>query len=62
MKTTAQHYIDKLELEPHPEGGYYRQLYGNDASGAPWLRLSLSRTLSLQTKTNFHGNILSMLH
>ena len=33
MKTTAQHYIDKLELEPHPEGGYYRQLYGNDASG-----------------------------
>lgn len=33
MNTTAQHYIDKLGLEPHPEGGYYRQLYGNDASG-----------------------------
>ncbi len=33
MKTTAQYYIDKLELEPHPEEGYYRQLYGNDASG-----------------------------
>lgn len=29
----AQHYIDKLGLEPHPEGGYYRQLYGNDAVG-----------------------------
>lgn len=29
MNTTAQHYIDKLGLEPHPEGGYYRQLYGN---------------------------------
>ena len=25
--------IEKLQLEPHPEGGYYRQLYGNDAAG-----------------------------
>ena len=25
--------IEKLQLEPHPEGGYYRQLYGNDADG-----------------------------
>lgn len=33
MNTTLQHYIDKLGLEPHPEGGYYRQIYGNDASG-----------------------------
>ena len=23
----------QLQLEPHPEGGYYRQLYGNDATG-----------------------------
>ena len=23
--------IENLQLEPHPEGGYYRQLYGNDA-------------------------------
>ena len=23
----------QLQLEPHPEGGYFRQLYGNDASG-----------------------------
>ncbi|MBO7132658.1 MAG: cupin domain-containing protein [Bacteroidales bacterium] len=29
----TQKYIDKLALEPHPEGGYYRQVYGNDASG-----------------------------
>ena len=28
-----QEIIEKLHLEPHPEGGYYRQLYGNDASG-----------------------------
>ena len=25
--------IEKLQLEPHPEGGYYRQLFGNDADG-----------------------------
>ena len=29
--TEYQNYIEKLHLEPHPEGGYYRQLYGNDA-------------------------------
>lgn len=28
-----QEIIDKLQLEPHPEGGYYRQLYGNDDNG-----------------------------
>jgi hypothetical protein len=25
--------IEKLQLESHPEGGYYRQLFGNDATG-----------------------------
>jgi hypothetical protein len=25
--STAQHWIDRLRLEPHPEGGYYRQTY-----------------------------------
>lgn len=29
----AKAYIEKLQLEPHPEGGYYRQVFGNDASG-----------------------------
>lgn len=29
----SAHYIASLGLEPHPEGGYYRQLYGNDESG-----------------------------
>ena len=28
-----KHYIEKLKLMPHPEGGYYRQVYGNDESG-----------------------------
>ena len=29
----ATEYIKKLKLVPHPEGGYYRQVFGNDASG-----------------------------
>ena len=29
----ATKYIRKLGLEPHPEGGYYRQLFGNDETG-----------------------------
>jgi len=33
MEFLYQKIIEKLQLEPHPEGGYYRQLYGNDASG-----------------------------
>src|ERR1700742_1687972 len=23
----AQHWIDRLQLQPHPEGGYYRETY-----------------------------------
>lgn len=30
---TAQDYIQKLELLPHPEGGYFKQLFGNDETG-----------------------------
>ena len=30
---TVTEYIEKLGLLPHPEGGYYRQLYGNDETG-----------------------------
>ena len=29
----AKAYIEKLQLEPHPEGGYYRQVFGNDSAG-----------------------------
>ena len=29
----ASEYIANLGLMPHPEGGYYRQVYGNDDSG-----------------------------
>lgn len=27
------HYIEELCLMPHPEGGYYRQVFGNDENG-----------------------------
>jgi predicted cupin superfamily sugar epimerase len=27
---TAQYWIERLELEPHPEGGYFRQTYRSD--------------------------------
>jgi len=27
MKSTAAYWIDKLQLTPHPEGGYYRETY-----------------------------------
>ena len=30
--TEYQSLIETLQLEPHPEGGYYRQLYGNDGT------------------------------
>ncbi|MBO4738545.1 MAG: cupin domain-containing protein [Bacteroidales bacterium] len=29
----AEDFIDKLALQPHPEGGYYSQVYGNDDNG-----------------------------
>lgn len=31
--TAYQSIIEKFQLLPHPEGGYYRQLYGNDETG-----------------------------
>ena len=29
----AKEYIQEFGLIPHPEGGWYRQVYGNDESG-----------------------------
>lgn len=31
--TAYQSIIEKFQLKPHPEGGYYRQLYGNNETG-----------------------------
>jgi uncharacterized protein len=30
MQQDAQYWIERLKLEPHPEGGYYRQTYKAD--------------------------------
>jgi len=30
METKAEYYINKLKLFPHPEGGYYREVYRSD--------------------------------
>jgi predicted cupin superfamily sugar epimerase len=27
IKQTADYWIQKLDLLPHPEGGYYREIY-----------------------------------
>jgi len=27
MLPVAQKYIEKLQLKPHPEGGYYKEIY-----------------------------------
>ena len=27
MSPKAQKYIEKLQLKPHPEGGYYKEIY-----------------------------------
>lgn len=32
MPSTAQAWIDRLDLESHPEGGYYRETYRTDES------------------------------
>jgi uncharacterized protein len=32
---TAQYWIDRLQLQPHPEGGYYRETY-RDAGRIPY--------------------------
>ena len=30
MEKTAKYWIEKLQLEAHPEGGYFRQTYRSD--------------------------------
>jgi hypothetical protein len=37
----AQMVVDTLGLEPHPEGGWYRQTYRDEASSAIWFLLKV---------------------
>lgn len=39
-RTDAHYFIEKLRLEPHPEGGFYRQTYKADLTIAPVGQLS----------------------
>ena len=34
ISTTAQNWIDRLDLQPHPEGGWYRETYRSAESSA----------------------------
>ena len=31
MKNKASYWIERLDLQPHPEGGYYREIFRSDA-------------------------------
>jgi uncharacterized protein len=35
VKNSAKHWIERLRLEPHPEGGYFRQTYRSDVMIPP---------------------------
>jgi len=32
MNSVAREYISKLQMQPHPEGGYYKEVYRSDES------------------------------
>ena len=57
----AQYWIDKLELEPHPEGGYYKEVYRNPntiqimgGGGTRNLSTSIYFLLEGTDKSHFH--------
>ena len=53
----ARYWIDKLNLEPHPEGGYYRQTYKSDllisADSLPGPRIASTAIYFLLEGNNF---------
>ena len=51
--TDYQNIIEKYQLEPHPEGGYFRQLYGNDEKGKKDLS-TIYYMLTSNDKSAFH--------
>ena len=51
--TDYQNIIEKYQLEPHPEGGYFRQLYGNDEKGKKDLS-TIYYMLTNNDKSAFH--------
>jgi len=61
----ARYWIEKLRLEPHPEGGYFRQTYKAElALEAPALPSSFSGSRAVSTAIYFllEGENFSALH
>lgn len=62
---SAQYWIDRLDLEPHPEGGYFRQTYrATLVIGQPALPASFKGPRSASTAIYFllAGEDVSALH
>lgn len=65
MKPTAQEIVERLDLRPHPEGGYYRELYRAaetiDAGALP-PRFRGARRFSTSIYFLLTGDAFSALH
>ena len=54
MVKTAQYWIDRLNLIPHPEGGYYRETYRSELVHRQG---GIAATVH-RAAAGFHGNLL----
>lgn len=65
MDRTAEKWIEKLELQKHPEGGYYSEFYRSDEAinkfGLP-SRFNASRSFSTSIFYLLEGNGFSVFH
>jgi uncharacterized protein len=64
LTKSAQYWIDKLQLAPHPEGGYFRQTYRSDLIIPPEAlpRFSGSRAVSTGIYFLLEGGNFSAFH
>ncbi len=65
MSPQAQKYIEKLQLKPHPEGGYYKEIYRAGEIILPEnlpKRYKLSRNFSTSIYFLLEGNQVSKFH
>lgn len=65
MDRNADYWISRLNLRPHPEGGYYREIYRSDETvpaGVLPKRFNGPRTFSTAIYFLLEGNDFSALH
>lgn len=65
MNSQSKHWIDTLHLTPHPEGGYFREIYRSDGIIAQPnlpMRYSGGRVYSTTIYYLLEGNDVSSLH